>query len=104
MRKELVIILVVLAAILGGAVVAGNQRSDRRADTGGQRLADLREQAARRAAEGAVVVSETPMKDGILRVVEVPRRDIVGVDIVTCVLFVGQTSSITCLDESRPDR
>lgn len=44
------------------------------------------------------------MKDGVLRIVEVPRRDIVGVDIVTCVLFVGQTSSITCLDESRPDR
>lgn len=64
-----------------------------------ERVAAVQRQAL---SERPAVISESKMGDESIRVIEVPKRSMLGVEMVTCVLYTGTTSSLSCLGDGMP--
>lgn len=95
---------VIIVAMLGVYLVNMNEnaREERASRAEARRNADLR--VGKALSDGPAVISQRRLDGGVMQVVEVPRRSLIGLEIMTCVLYVADAgaSSLACGDEGMP--
>lgn len=93
-----------LVALIGVFVLNMNEQAH--ADREARKNARFEREAkiGKTISDGPAVLGERRLEDGIIRVIEVPRRSILGLEVMTCVLYVGQGggSAISCGAEGTP--
>ncbi|MCK2097471.1 hypothetical protein [Thauera aromatica] len=93
----------VAIALFGMWVFNAQESAKARSITRAQALETERAQNDELFRRGAIVRSERKYEGFSLRTIEMPRRSVIGAEIVTCLLFQSETTAaLTCGNEGEP--